>query len=165
MLPVRSRRKADSAGRVNTPGARAWMSTWMRSLIGLGPPPNSAGKRCLSSTVQASSDMRACSVAGAAAASPSAGRSLTAAPAQPGGSSAHAKYPVLNGKGEIHRSVELTLKRGEFSRARRFLLNLRIEDEDRQVVDAIRDLPIEIQDAKSLERVLLQLNVALKSKD
>jgi hypothetical protein len=81
------------------------------------------------------------------------------------GSSAHAKYPVLNGKGEIHRSVELTLKRGEFTRARRFLLNLRIEDEDRQVVEAIRDLPIEIQDAKSLERVLLQLNVALKSKD
>ena len=82
-----------------------------------------------------------------------------------GGSSAHPKYPVLNGKGEIHRSVELTLKRGEFSRARRFLLNLRIEDEDRQVVEAIRDLPIEIQDAKTLERVLLQLNVALKSKD
>jgi hypothetical protein len=33
------------------------------------------------------------------------------------------------------------------------------------VVEAIRDLPIEIQDAKTLERVLLQLNVALKSKD
>jgi signal recognition particle receptor subunit beta len=82
-----------------------------------------------------------------------------------GGSNAHPKYPVLNGKGEIHRSVELTLKRGEFSRARRFLLNLRIEDEDRQIVEAIRDLPIEIQDAKTLERVLLQLNVALKSKD
>jgi signal recognition particle receptor subunit beta len=86
-------------------------------------------------------------------------------PVQPGGSSAHPKYPVLNGRGEIHRSVELTLKRGEFTRARRFLLNLRIEDEDRQVVDAIRDLPIDIQDAKSLERVLLQLNVALKSRD
>lgn len=80
-------------------------------------------------------------------------------------SGAQAKYPVLNGKGEIHRSVELTLKRGEFSRARRFLLNLRIEDEDRQVVEWIRDLPIEIQDAATLERVLLQLNVALKSKD
>lgn len=88
-----------------------------------------------------------------------------AATAGAGGSSSHPKYPVLNGKGEIHRSVELTLKRGEFSRARRFLLNLRIEDEDRQVVEAIRDLPIEIQDAKTLERVLLQLNVALKSKD
>jgi len=64
---------------------------------------------------------------------------------QPAVSGAQAKYPVLNGKGEIHRSVELTLKRGEFTRARRFLLNLRIEDEDRQVVEAIRDLPIEIQ--------------------
>ena len=82
-----------------------------------------------------------------------------------GASGAHPKYPVLNGRGEIHRSVELTLKRAEFSRARRFLLNLRIEDEDRQIVEAIRDLPIEIQDAKSLERILLQLNVALKSKD
>ncbi len=75
------------------------------------------------------------------------------------------EVPGAERPGEIHRSVELTLKRGEFSRARRFLLNLRIEDEDRQVVDAIRDLPIEIQDAKTLERVLLQLNVALKSRD
>jgi signal recognition particle receptor subunit beta len=83
----------------------------------------------------------------------------------PGVSGPHPKYPVLNGRGEIHRSVELTLKRAEFSRARRFLLNLRIEDEDRQIVEAIRDLPIEIQDAKTLERVLLQLNVALKTKD
>ncbi len=101
---------------------------------------------------------------------PPASTSIAPAPAAgaavgAGGSSAHPKYPVLNGKGEIHRSVELTLKRGEFTRARRFLLNLRIEDEDRQVVDAIRDLPIEIQDAKTLERVLLQLNVAIKSKD
>ena len=73
--------------------------------------------------------------------------------------------PALNGKGEIHRSVELTLKRNEFKRARRFLLNLRVEDSDRQIVEAIRDLPIEIQDPSQLERVLLQLNVALKSKD
>ena len=108
---------------------------------------------------------------GAAAAPPAATRHPVLAPSAAsvqvgaGGSSGHSKFPVLNGKGEIHRSVELTLKRGEFSRARRFLLNLRIEDEDRQVVDAIRDLPIEIQDSNTLERILLQLNVALKSKD
>ena len=75
------------------------------------------------------------------------------------------KSASLNGKGEIHRSVEMTLKRNEFKRARRFLLNLRVEDSDRQIVEAIRDLPIEIQDPSQLERVLLQLNVALKSKD
>jgi len=86
-------------------------------------------------------------------------------PASAAVSGPHPKYPVLNGRGEIHRSVELTLKRTEFSRARRFLLNLRIEDEDRQIVEAIRDLPIDIQDTKTLERVLLQLNFALKSKD
>jgi hypothetical protein len=71
----------------------------------------------------------------------------------------------FNGKGEIHRSVELTLRRNEFRRARRFLLNLRVEDADMQVVDAIRDLPIEISDPADLERVLLHLNVALRSKD
>jgi signal recognition particle receptor subunit beta len=90
----------------------------------------------------------------------------TAPPAAVSGASgAHPKYGSPNGKGEIHRSVELTLKRNEFRRARRFLLNLRVEDSDRQTVEAIRDLPIEIQDPSQLERVLLQLNVALKSKD
>ena len=101
----------------------------------------------------------------AAAAPPATPRPAPGPTVGAGGSSAHPKFPVLNGKGEIHRSVELTLKRGEFTRARRFLLNLRIEDEDRQVVDAIRDLPIDIQDSTTLERILLQLNVALKSKD
>ncbi len=73
--------------------------------------------------------------------------------------------PSPNGKGEIHRSVELTLKRSDLRRARRFLLNLRVEDADTNVVDAIRDLPIEISNPSDLERVLLQLNVALRSKD
>ncbi len=72
---------------------------------------------------------------------------------------------ATNGKGEIHRSVELTLKRSEYQRARRFLLNLRVEDGDHRVVDAIKDLPIEITEAGQLEKVLLQLNVALKPKD
>ncbi len=85
-------------------------------------------------------------------------------PAAPSPSGAHAKV-ATNGKGDIHRSVELTLKRAEFDRARRFLLNLRVEDSNQLVVDAIKDLPIEIQDAAGLERVLLQLHVAVKSKD
>ncbi|HLF57815.1 MAG TPA: hypothetical protein VI942_13320, partial [Thermoanaerobaculia bacterium] len=80
-------------------------------------------------------------------------------------SGARSGPPALNGKGEIHRSVELTLKKAEFRRARRFLLNLRVEDGEMRVVDAIRDLPIEISDPADLERVLLHLNVALRSKD
>jgi hypothetical protein len=83
----------------------------------------------------------------------------------PGRHAASPASPSLNGKGEIHRSVELTLRRAEFRRARRFLLNLRVEDDEMRTVDSIRDLPIEISDPADLERVLLHLNVALRSKD
>jgi signal recognition particle receptor subunit beta len=101
---------------------------------------------------------------------PPAARQAPAAPASaaqpPAGAAQRAVTPAsLNGKGEIHRSVELTLKRAEFKRARRFLLNLRVEDGEMRTVDAIRDLPIEISDSDDLERVLLHLNVALRSKD
>ncbi len=82
-----------------------------------------------------------------------------------GGARPAAPPPSLNGKGEIHRSVELTLKRAEFRRARRFLLNLRVEDSEMRVVDSIKDLPIEIADPADLDRVLLQLSIALKPKD
>jgi signal recognition particle receptor subunit beta len=88
-----------------------------------------------------------------------------AAPAPVSAASPRAGSPSLNGKGEIHRSVELTLKRNEFRRARRFLLNLRVEDAEMRVVDSIKDLPIEITDPADLDRVLLQLSVALKPKD
>lgn len=72
---------------------------------------------------------------------------------------------AANGKGEIHRSVELTLKRHEFHRARRFLLDLRVEDADARVVDAIRDFRIDISDPAGLDKLLLHLAVALNSKD
>ncbi len=79
------------------------------------------------------------------------------------GSGAHprAAQPTANGNGEIHRSVEFTLNRAEFHRARRFLLDLRVEDADAKIVDAIRDIPIDISDPSGLERLLLHLNVAL----
>jgi hypothetical protein len=93
---------------------------------------------------------------------PAAAKPDAPAPVRPAAAPA---APSLNGKGEIHRSVELTLRRAEFRRARRFLLNLRVEDGEMRTVDAIRDLPIEISDQADLERVLLHLNVALRSKD
>jgi len=86
-------------------------------------------------------------------------------PAPPAPAPPAAARAATNGKGEIHRSVELTLKRSEYQRARRFLLNLRVEDGEHRVVDAIKDLPIEISESGQLEKVLLQLNVALKPKD
>jgi signal recognition particle receptor subunit beta len=81
------------------------------------------------------------------------------------GAQARTAPPAAQGNGEIHRSVEFTLKRAEFHRARRFLLDLRVEDENARVVDAIRDIPIDINDPSGLERLLLHLKVALNSKD
>ena len=45
------------------------------------------------------------------------------------------------------------------------LLDLRVEDADARIVDAIRDFPIDISDPSGLEKLLLHLNVALNSKD
>jgi len=86
-------------------------------------------------------------------------------PAAASGAHPRAVAPATNGKGEIHRSVEMTLKRKEFHRARRFLLDLRVEDADARIVDAIRDFPIDISDPTGLDKLLLHLNVALNSKD
>lgn len=51
-----------------------------------------------------------------------------------------------------------------FDRAHRFSLTLQLEDEDRQVVDEARHLHVEIDDAGSLERLLLRLNIDLSAK-
>jgi signal recognition particle receptor subunit beta len=123
------------------------------------PPPPTRPKASHLDVLAELEKIRKQAIAGAAPAPP---------PPSPGAARAAptlAARAVTNGKGEIHRSVELTMKRSEFRRARRFLLNLRVEDGDQRVVDAIRDFPIEISDVAQLEKVLLQLNVALKPKD
>ena len=70
-----------------------------------------------------------------------------------------------NGRGELSRSIDLTLKKTDFARARRFLVSFQVEDEDRRVMDAVRDLEVDIRDAGTLERVLLRLNIALHAKE
>ncbi len=68
-----------------------------------------------------------------------------------------------NGKCEINRDVQLTLKRADFSRAHRFSLTLRVEDVDRQIVDEAHHLHVDIDDASSLEELLLRINIALNA--
>ncbi len=68
-----------------------------------------------------------------------------------------------NGKREINRSVRMTLKRADFSRAHRVALTLRIEDADLQVVDEARHLHVDLENASSLEELLLRLNIALNA--
>lgn len=70
-----------------------------------------------------------------------------------------------NGRGELSRSIDLTLKKTDFARARRFLVSFQVEDEDHRVMDAVRDLEVDIRDAGTLERVLLRLNIALHAKE
>ncbi len=66
-----------------------------------------------------------------------------------------------NGKGEISRSLQLRLSRKEFQQAKRFSLTLKLEDQDQNLLDEVHQLHVNIDDAASLEKLLLRLNIAL----
>jgi hypothetical protein len=70
-----------------------------------------------------------------------------------------------NGQRELARDIQLTLKRADFKRARRFSLSLLVEDADQRVVDGIRDLEVDIEDVAQLDKILLHLNIALRAKE
>jgi signal recognition particle receptor subunit beta len=70
-----------------------------------------------------------------------------------------------NGRGELTRSIELTLRRADFQRARRVLVSFQVEDDQNRVMDAVRDLAVDIKDAATLEKLLLRLNIALNAKE
>src|SRR5579864_9085191 len=85
-------------------------------------------------------------------------------PARAGGASP-AKTAASNGRAELSRNIEMTLKRSDFARARRILLSFQVEDEQHRVVDAVHDLPVEIKDTADLEKLLLRFNIALHAKE
>lgn len=87
-------------------------------------------------------------------------RQQTKAPAAPA-----PPRPGTNGRHELSRDIEMTLRRTDLQRARRVLISFQVEDDQHQIVDSIRDLPVEIQDAASLEKLLLRLNIALNAKE
>jgi mutual gliding-motility protein MglA len=97
--------------------------------------------------------------------SPSRPGSATGAHAAPAVPAAGGAAAAGNGRGELSRNIEMTLKRADFRRARRFLVSFQVEDDQHQVVDAVRDLQVEIKDAGSLEKLLLHLNIALNAKE
>lgn len=70
-----------------------------------------------------------------------------------------------NGRGELSRNIELTLRRADFLRARRVLVSFQVEDDQHRVMDAVRDLAVDIKDAAGLEKLLLRLNIALNAKE
>ena len=73
--------------------------------------------------------------------------------------------PATNGRHELSRDIEMTLRRTDLQRARRVLISFQVEDEQNRVMDSVRDLPVEIQDAATLEKLLLRLNIALNTKE
>jgi signal recognition particle receptor subunit beta len=127
-----------------------------------GPPPlaraGSAGKR----TVDVLSELEKLRTE-AMRQPASQGSRPPARPAAPPASGAAAA--PTNGRGELSRTVELTLRRSDFQRARRFIVSFQVEDEQHRVMDAVRDLQVEIKDAASLEKLLLRLNIAVHAKE
>jgi mutual gliding-motility protein MglA len=85
-------------------------------------------------------------------------------PARPAAPNPAAVAPT-NGRGELSRTIEMTLRRSDFQRAKRFIVSFQVEDDQHRVMDAVRDLQVEIKDATSLEKLLLRLNIALHAKE
>ena len=97
-----------------------------------------------------------------ALASPSPPMSV-AAPAPAGPPSVAAA--ATNGKHEINREIQLTLKKGDFERAKRFMLTLQVEDGQHQVMEAVRDFQVDIGGVPQHQKVVLRLNIALRTKE
>jgi signal recognition particle receptor subunit beta len=74
--------------------------------------------------------------------------------------------PSPNGKHEITREIQLTMKRSDFDRAKRFLVSLHVEDGQHQVMEAVRDFQVDIGGAAhQQQKVVLRLNIALRTKE
>lgn len=118
------------------------------------------------STPQTGQPSPASSQAASAASARSSGAPPAGRPgAPPAAGPSHAKTAASNGRAELSRNIEMTLKRSEFARARRILLSFQVEDEQHRVVDAVHDLPVEIKDTADLEKLLLRFNIALHAKE
>jgi hypothetical protein len=89
----------------------------------------------------------------------------SSAPAKPAAGTGGGTAAGTNGRGELSRTIEMSLRRSDFQRARRFRVSFQVEDDQDQVMDAVRDLLVDIKDAASLEKLLLRLNIALNAKE
>jgi len=70
-----------------------------------------------------------------------------------------------NGRSEVSRNVELTLKRADFERIRRFSVTLQVEDGDNRVVESVQGLRVDVSDPTDVQKLLLRLNVALNARE
>jgi hypothetical protein len=97
---------------------------------------------------------------------PAPGMTASAPAPVPAPMSTASPAPSVNGKHEITREIQLSLKRSDFDRAKRFLLTLQVEDGQHQVMEAVRDFQVEIGGAAHhQQKVVLRLNIALRTKE
>jgi len=101
----------------------------------------------------------------AAAAPPTAPARPSTPPPPPVASAPLAAVAAVNGKHEINREIQLTLKKGDFERARRFLLSMQVEDGQQHVMEAVRDFQVDLGDIEQHQKVVLRLNIALRTKE
>lgn len=66
-----------------------------------------------------------------------------------------------NGKQELNQDFSLTLKKSALDRAQRVSLILQLEDADRQVLDQVQNLHVDIDSPQALDRLLLRFNIRL----
>lgn len=70
-----------------------------------------------------------------------------------------------NGHKEIRRELKYDLAQADLRRASRLSMTLQLEDKDQQVVDEVRQIHIDIEDASSLEQLLLRFKIALNARE
>lgn len=71
---------------------------------------------------------------------------------------------ATNGRREVSRNVELTLSPEDLRRVRRFSVSLQMEDGEQQVVESIRGLQVDVDQATDISKLLLRLQVALNAR-
>jgi hypothetical protein len=81
-----------------------------------------------------------------------------------GGAAPRPTSTASNGRSELHRNLELDLKRGDFERLRRVKISLTLEDSQARVVDTVRSLAFDVDDPGSFAELLLRVKIALHPK-
>lgn len=69
--------------------------------------------------------------------------------------------PHANGRGELRRDIQLTLPRAALRGARRVFLTLEVENGDEEVTQAASKLQVDLDDAGSVEELILRLDIAV----
>lgn len=69
------------------------------------------------------------------------------------------------GHEEIRRELKYNVAQADLRRAKRLSLTLQLEDQDQQLIDEVHQVHLDIENADSLEHLLLRLKIALNARN